>query len=112
MQMVRYFVIALLGIGLVTMSTGGASADETKTGVATGRAIPCEGPLNVPIARLSVYRGDALVHRSSLPAGSTFHFALQPGTYTISNSGRPEGSKSFRIQSGRTTRVVLVNFCF
>jgi hypothetical protein len=67
-----------------------------------------------PVAHLSVYRAGALVERRSVPAGSTFRFHLAPGTYIISNQGHPGrfvGSNPFRVRSGRTTSVMVRNFC-
>jgi hypothetical protein len=104
----------LLGVASLTVVTSRATAAEAKPGVATGRAVPCAGPPTISIAHLSVYRRSTLIRRISVPAGSTFHFVLQPGTYVISNEGHPGryvGSKPFRVRSGQTTHVVVTDYC-
>jgi hypothetical protein len=107
-------LLVLLGAGSLIVVPLSATAAQVKTGVATGRAVPCAGLGAAPVAHLSVYKRGALASRASVPAGSTFRFDLPPGTYVISNQGHPGryvGSKPFRVRSGRTTHVVVRNFC-
>jgi hypothetical protein len=91
-----------------------AGATEPTFGIVVGKAVSCSGPALTPVANLSVYRGDELVTKRSLPQGSQFRFRLPPGTYVISNQGHPGrfvGSAPFRVRAGRTSRVVVKNFC-
>jgi hypothetical protein len=107
------FLTMFLGSLTIVISSATAAV-EAKSGVATGRAVPCAGPQTVSIAHLSIYRGSTLIRSTSVPAGSTFRFDLPPGIYVISNQGHPGryvGSKPFRVRSGQTTDVVVRNFC-
>ena len=96
---------------LGTLSAGGA---ESTSGTVVGDAVSCSGPALIPVAHLSVYKGNKLVSKRSLPNGSQFRFHLPPGTYVISNQGHPGrfvGSAPFRVHAGRTNRVAVRNFC-
>ena len=107
-------LILLLAAGSLVVVPTPATAGQANKGEATGRAVACSGPAAEPLAHLSVYRGDTLVQRTSVPASSTFRFVLAPGTYVISNQGHPGryvGSDPFHVRAGRTTHVVVRNFC-
>lgn len=113
-KIVSESALTLLGIAAcISMSTP-ASADESRQGVATGRAVACSGPALDPVAHLNVYKGKTLVRSTSLPQGSTFRFILKPGTYVISNEGHPGryvGSAPFKVLAGRSTHVTVRDFC-
>jgi hypothetical protein len=114
MRKLLSFLTVLLGVSSLTLVSSSTTAAQVKPGVATGRAIPCAGLGAEPVAHLSVYHGSTLASRESVPAGSTFRFDLSPGTYVISNQGHPGryvGSKPFHVRSGRTTHVVVRDFC-
>ncbi len=96
---------------VLSLGSLGAGASHPRTGVATGTAVPCTGPLNVPIAHLGVYRGTRLVAARSVPTGRRFRFVLPPGRYTISNEGHPDGSPTFVVRPGRTTHVRVFDYC-
>jgi len=91
-----------------------AGAAESTFGAVVGKAVSCSGQALFPVAHLSVYKGNELISRRSVPTGSQFRFRLAPGTYVISNQGHPGrfvGSAPFRVHAGRTSRVVVRNFC-
>ena len=85
-------------------------------GEVIGTAVPCAGPLFVPTADLSIYRGHQLVVQRRLPTGATFRFSLRPGHYVITNSGSPFGAghmpgEPFIIRQGQTTQVHVIDWC-
>lgn len=113
-----YFVMKLVAplapvlvLVVLTLGAGTASPGEFHPGIATGTAVPCAGPLDVPTAHLGIYAGTHLVARRTVPSGDRFRFALPPGRYTISNEGHYEPTPTFRIRAGRTTRVVVRDGC-
>jgi hypothetical protein len=75
-------LIVLSCLGIVS-----AGAAESTSGTVIGRAVSCSAPALISVAHLSVYKGNKLVSKGSLPTGSQFHFQLPPGTYVISNQG-------------------------
>jgi hypothetical protein len=110
----EFLLLILLSTGLLGAMSLDATAAQVKNGVATGRAVACSALMAEPLAHLSVYRGTVLVRRSSFPSGSTFRFTLPSGTYTISDQGHPGryvGSQPFRVHPGKTTHVVIMNYC-
>lgn len=105
------FVTFLLTLPLIGLGAGAAAADEFHSGVATGKAVPCAGPMYVPTTHLGVYAGHVLVARKSVPTGGNFRFVLPPGRYTISNEGHYVGGPTFLVYTGRTTHVVVLDYC-
>jgi hypothetical protein len=101
--------VAIFVFGLTSTS---ATADTTGRGVVSGKAVPCSGPMYVPIARLSVFQGKVLVASGRFRTGSKFRFLLPPGRYVITNNraystvGTP-----FRIRANRLTHVVMMDAC-
>jgi hypothetical protein len=66
----------------------------------------------VPIARLSVFQGKALVATGRFRTGSEFRFRLPPGRYVITNNrAYPTVGTPFRIRAGRLTQVVMIDAC-
>lgn len=57
MRKLGFLLVVLFGVGSITMLASGVAGGEAKTGVATGRAVACTGPVTISIANLSVYRG-------------------------------------------------------
>jgi hypothetical protein len=100
------FALALTGLGAGAVGTG-----EVHPGIATGKAVPCAGPIYVPTAHLGVYSRKVLVAQKTVPTGEQFRFVLPPGRYTISNEGHYVGGPTFSVQADRTTRVVVMNYC-
>ena len=64
-----------------------------------------------PIRSSSRVPGKAPVASGRFPTGSTFHFVLSPGRYTITdNAAYPTGTP-FHIQAHHLTHVVVVDSC-
>lgn len=105
------FVALLLALPLTGLGAGAGAADEFHSGVATGKAVPCAGLMYVPTAHLGVYTGKVLVAHKTVPTGGHFRFVLPPGRYTISNEGHYVGRPTFQIHTGRTTHVVVMDYC-
>lgn len=101
--------VAIFVFGLASTS---ASAATPSRGVVSGKAVPCSGPMYVPIARLSVFQGKALVATGRFRTGSEFRFRLPPGRYVITNNrAYPTVGTPFRIRAGRLTQVVMIDAC-
>jgi hypothetical protein len=100
--------LGILFLGLVSFDVGAASPQK---GVVEGKAVPCSGPMRIPTAHLAVFKGRALIASGRFPTGSTFHFALSPGRYTITdNAAYPTGTP-FRVRARHLTHVVVVDSC-
>jgi hypothetical protein len=105
------FVALLLALPLIGLGAPVGGAGEIHSGVATGKAVSCAGPMYVATARLGVYAGNVLVARKTVPTGRRFRFVLPPGRYTISNEGHYVGGPTFTVHPSRTTHVVVMNYC-
>jgi hypothetical protein len=88
-----------------------ANAAPSRQGVVSGTAVPCSSLMKVLTAHLVVFRGNTLVASGRFRTGSTFHFALAPGRYSITNDAAYPAGTPFRIRAGHLTRVVVVDAC-
>jgi len=102
-------VVVLAGLSACT-----ATSTPT-TGVLTGTASACSGVAFklTPTARLTVYKGTAVVATQQVPNGSTYRFVLPPGQYYITNTGNPvqASDREVTVVAGRTTRKDVPNLC-
>jgi hypothetical protein len=98
-----------LVVGLASFS---ASAATTERGVVSGKAVPCIGPMYIPTAHLSVFKGKELITSRQFRTGSTFRFSLPPGRYVLTNNrAYPTVGTHFHIRAGRLSHVVMVDAC-
>ena len=103
--------VAIFVFGLASASAS-VSAATPGRGVVSGKAVPCSGPMYVPIARLSVFQGKALVASGRFRTGSEFRIPLPPGRYVITNNrAYPTVGTRFRIRANRLTHVVMMDAC-
>jgi hypothetical protein len=107
----RFFFALAAGLFLVGLASSGCSAAPARKGAVSGTAVPCSGPMRIPTAHLAVFRGKALVASGRFPTGSTFHFVLAPGRYTITDDPAYRAGTPFRVRAGRLTHVVVVDDC-
>lgn len=112
MPMLKHLSVSLaLGIFLLGLVSFGAGAASPREGVVEGKAVPCSGPMRIPSAHLAVFRGRALVASGRFPTGSTFHFVLLPGRYTITDNAAYPAGTPFRVRARHLTHVVVVDSC-
>jgi hypothetical protein len=126
-------IVTGLGIGAAALLSGPPSRSakspsppvvlRSTSGVVTGIAQACAGPLYEPVAHLEVYRGDASlaraevyrnvvpVARKNVPTDTTYRFVLPPGHYFLSNTGNTEIPQPFVLSAGRTVYLDVQNFC-
>jgi hypothetical protein len=107
----RLLIPLVVGIVLPGFTSAAASAVTPEKGAVSGKAVPCAGPFRVPTARLGVFKGTTMVASGRFRSGSTFHIALAPGRYTITNDPVSPNGTSFRVRADRVTHVVIVNAC-
>lgn len=101
--------VVILVLGLASFGAGAATPAR---GVVSGKAVPCSGPMYVPTAHVSVFRGRALVTSGRFRTGTTFRFSLPAGRYLITNNrAYPTVGTPFRIRGGGLTRVVMKDDC-
>lgn len=124
-------VIAGLGLGAAALWSGSSSNTKSprpsavlhsRTGVVTGIAQACAGPLYEPIAHLRVFRGNAAtarndtyrqvnpVARKQVPTNTTYSFVLPAGRYFITNSST-QFAHPFVLTSGSTVHLNVPNDC-
>ena len=92
--------VAILVFGPVSAS---ASAATPERGVVSGKAVPCSGPMYVPIARLSVFHGKVLVASGRFRTGSEFQFSLPPGRFVITTAKSTPAPKAQGYAQGLPT---------
>jgi hypothetical protein len=95
--------MVVLGLAVASCSRG------PTTGVLTGIAWPCGGPVSIattqiPIA-LTAYRGKTVVAHAEITGGSSYRFVLPAGHYTVENAYLL-GVNNANMQTGRMTAVV------
>jgi hypothetical protein len=112
-------VVLLLGLAGCSSSP---NAPHAMTGVVTGIAQACAGPLYEPTANLRVYQGDATTARNDVyrrvdpvatehvPTDTTYRFVLPPGRYFITNSST-QFAHPFALSGGKTVHLDVPNWC-
>jgi hypothetical protein len=110
---------ALLGLAACGTSL---SSSHPATGVITGTAQACAGPMYVRTANLRVYRGDAAtarydvyhhaapIARKDVPNNTKYRFGLSPGRYFITNSST-QFAHPFVVSAGSTVHLDVPNDC-
>ncbi len=121
-QAIGLAAATLLGVLGLCGCSSSPTSPHASSGVLTGTAQACAGPVSVPIATLRVYRGDANtanrdVYRPSkplvterVPTNSTYRFVLAPGRYFITNSS-PQFAHPFVLLAGATQHIDVPNWC-
>jgi hypothetical protein len=79
------------------------------SGVLTGVAWPCIGPVSIATTHMPIevtaYRGHTLAAHAEITGGNTYRFVLPAAFYTVMNA-YPLGVNNANVQAGRVTAVV------
>lgn len=105
--------VAAAAVGVVLALSGCAppSNPPPPDGVVTGTARACAGPIVMPLANLTEYRGAVVVATQRVPDNGTYRFVLSPGQYLLTNTGSPEGGHLVSVPSGGTVHVDVPDEC-
>jgi hypothetical protein len=94
---------AVLGIAVIAFTLSACTTGTAKpTGVVTGQTAECT--LSSPPVKVSLYSGSTFVASATVPAGTSYRFAVAPGSYWITGLGGP-GASDVTVRAGCTVVV-------